>query len=86
MEHQKIKELISSYYDGELDEENKRTLKRHLEECPECRKEFEEMGKLEEAMSKMELKEPPKEIWASSAEIQSGPVIWDVIFPLFCGT
>ncbi len=63
MEHQKIKELISSYYDGELDEENKRTLKRHLEECPECRKEFEEMGKLEEAMSKMELKEPPKEIW-----------------------
>ena len=63
MEHQKIKELISSYYDGELDEENKRTLKRHLEECPECRKEFGEMGKLEEAMSKMELKEPPKEVW-----------------------
>jgi len=63
MEHQKIKELISSYYDGELDEQNKRTLQRHLDECPDCRKEFEEMGKLEEVMSKMELKKAPKEVW-----------------------
>ena len=63
MEHQKIRELISSYYDGELQEEKKRTLKKHLKECLECRKEFEEMGKLEEVMSKMELKKPPKEVW-----------------------
>lgn len=63
MGHQKIKELISFYYDGELNEEQRRTLEKHLEECAECRREFEEMGKLEEAMSKMELKKPPKEIW-----------------------
>ena len=63
MDHQKIKELISSYYDGELDEEQKKLVKSHLEECSECRKEFEEMGKFEEVMSRMALKKLPKEAW-----------------------
>ena len=63
MNHQKIKELISSYYDRELDEEQRNNVEKHLEECSECRKEFEEMGKFEEVMSKMELRKPPKEIW-----------------------
>jgi len=63
MDHQKIKELISSYYDGELDEKRKKLVEEHLEQCPECKKEFEEMGKFEEVMRKMELKKPPKEAW-----------------------
>jgi len=63
MDHKEIKELISSYYDKELDEEQRKTVEKHLEECPECRKEFEEMGKFEEVMSKMELKKPPKDVW-----------------------
>jgi len=63
MDHQKIKELISSYHDKELDEEKKKQVEEHLKECPECRREFEEMGKFEEVMSKMELKKPPREVW-----------------------
>ena len=63
MNHQKIKELISSYYDKELDEEQRNNVEKHLEECSECRKEFEEMRKFEEVMSKMELRKPPKEAW-----------------------
>ncbi len=63
MDHKKIKELISSYYDGELDEEQKKLVHSHLEVCSECRKEFEEMGKFEEVMSQMVLKKPPKEAW-----------------------
>jgi len=63
MDHKKIKELISSYYDQELDEEQRKTVEKHLEECPECSQEFEEMGKFEEVMSKMELKKPPKDVW-----------------------
>lgn len=63
MDHQRIKELISSSYDGELNEDKKKTVAKHLEECPECRKEYEEMGKFEEVMSKMGLREPPKEVW-----------------------
>ncbi len=63
MNHQKIKELISSYYDGELNPEQKKKVEKHLEDCPECRKELEEMRKFEEVMSQMELKKLPGEVW-----------------------
>lgn len=63
MDHQKIKELISSYHDRELNEEKRKQVEQHLKECPECRREFEEMGRFEEVMSKMELKKPPSEVW-----------------------
>jgi hypothetical protein len=63
MDHQKIKELISPYFEGELNEEKKKLVERHLKECSECQKEFEEMGKFEEVMGKMKFKKPPKEAW-----------------------
>ena len=63
MDHQKIKELISSFHDKELDNKQKKMLEEHLEQCTECRKEFEEMGKFEEVMGKMQLKKPRKEMW-----------------------
>lgn len=63
MDHEKIKKLISSYHDGELDAQNKSLVEDHVEQCAECRQEFEEMGKFEEVMGKMELKQPAKEVW-----------------------
>ncbi|MBN1273722.1 MAG: zf-HC2 domain-containing protein [Candidatus Aminicenantes bacterium] len=63
MDHQKIKELISSYLDGELDREQEKIVISHLKSCPECRRELEEMKKLEEIMSRIELKKPPQEMW-----------------------
>jgi predicted anti-sigma-YlaC factor YlaD len=63
MEHEELRELISSYFDGELDANQKRLLEEHLKECPECRKEFEEMARFEEVMGKMRLKQPPEEAW-----------------------
>ena len=63
MEHDKIKELISSYCDGELDAANRKMVEDHIQGCRECRGEFEEMEKFEEVMGKMELKQAPKEMW-----------------------
>lgn len=63
MEHEKIKELISSYHDGMLSEDQKNLVEEHSKECDSCRKELEEMEKFEEVMDKMELKKPPKEVW-----------------------
>jgi len=63
MDHQKIKELISSYHDGELDNREKRVVEEHLKQCAECRREHEEMGRFEEVMGKMQLKKPRKEMW-----------------------
>jgi predicted anti-sigma-YlaC factor YlaD len=70
MEHRKIKELISSYYDKELDEEQKKLVEKHLERCPECSQEFKEMGKFEEVMSKMELKNH-RRMYGGSSGLQS---------------
>jgi predicted anti-sigma-YlaC factor YlaD len=63
MDHQKIKELISSYHDGELNEKERQIVEEHMKECKECLREFEEMGKFEEVMGKMQLKKPQKETW-----------------------
>ena len=63
MDHQKIKELISSYHDRELGDNEKKMLEEHLKQCAECQREFEEMGKFEEVMGKMQLKKPQKEVW-----------------------
>ncbi|MBN1221717.1 MAG: zf-HC2 domain-containing protein [Candidatus Aminicenantes bacterium] len=63
MDHQKVKELISSYHDRELSEEQKKQVEEHLRHCDSCRREWEEMKKFEEVMNQMELKKPPKETW-----------------------
>jgi len=58
-----MKELISSYHDGELDKEQNKIVEEHLKICSECREEFERMNKFEEVMGKMELKKPSKDVW-----------------------
>jgi predicted anti-sigma-YlaC factor YlaD len=63
MDHEKLKELVSSYLDGELGQEEREIVERHLEECSECRQACQEMGELGEVMGKMTFREPPKEVW-----------------------
>lgn len=63
MDHQKMKELVSSYFSEELNEEQIKLAEEHLKECAECKEEFKGMQKFEEVMSKMELKKPSKEVW-----------------------
>jgi predicted anti-sigma-YlaC factor YlaD len=63
MDHEKIRELISPYLDGELDDQTRKTVEEHLASCRECRKECEEMEKFEEVMGQMTFKNPPKEFW-----------------------
>jgi predicted anti-sigma-YlaC factor YlaD len=63
MDHQHIKELISSYHDGGLSSEQKQSVEAHIQTCAECRKEWEDMKKLEEVMNKMELKKAKPEVW-----------------------
>lgn len=68
MDHEKLKELVSSYLDGELGQDEQALVRRHLEECPECRQVYREMNELGEVMGKMTMKEPPKEVWKMYTE------------------
>lgn len=63
MDHERIKKLLSSYGDGQLSLEEKRDVDEHLQTCAECRKELEEMKKLEEVLNKMKFKKPKPEVW-----------------------
>jgi predicted anti-sigma-YlaC factor YlaD len=63
MEHDRLKELVFSYFDGELDAARKRLVEDHIKTCPECKREFDELARFEEVMGKMELKKPPEEAW-----------------------
>jgi predicted anti-sigma-YlaC factor YlaD len=63
MEHDEIKKLISSYHEGVLNDTQKQQVEEHIASCSECRDEFDEMRSLEEVMDKMELKQPPQEMW-----------------------
>jgi len=63
MKHEEIKKLITSYLEGELGEKEKKQAESHLVSCEECQREFEDLNQLEEALNKMKLQKPSKEIW-----------------------
>jgi hypothetical protein len=63
MEHADIKKLVASYHEDVLSQDEKAQVEEHIQDCPECRKDFEETRKFEEVMGKMAFKKPPKETW-----------------------
>lgn len=42
-EHENVQELFSAYLDGEVTGREKEHVERHLRECPDCRRRFQEM-------------------------------------------
>ena len=53
------KELISLYFDKELDEKEEKELFEHLTNCPSCRKEFEELKVVMDMLGEIEEEELP---------------------------
>lgn len=52
MDHSYFKDKISAYSDGALEPQERELIRRHLEECAECRKLLEEFRLLSEAVEK----------------------------------
>ena len=46
----KIKSILPDYFDGELSHEEKEMIKIHIEQCPECKKEFDDLCGLSECI------------------------------------
>lgn len=55
--------MISGYLDGELDEEHLEELKKHLAECPACRKELERARMLKQSLDMLAIRTPEDEFW-----------------------
>ena len=63
MKHDEIKALIPPYLEGDLEPEKKDAVEAHLADCFECQQELEAFDRLEEVLSHMRLKKPPRELW-----------------------
>jgi predicted anti-sigma-YlaC factor YlaD len=68
VDHERIRELLAAYQDNELDAKRRELVEAHIQGCPECRREVNEMARLEEVMGTMTLKQPPKEAWKVYSE------------------
>jgi len=55
---------ISGRIDGELTTEQEKMLDEHLQTCPRCRKELDELLKLKEVTSNMRFTDLPDKYWA----------------------
>jgi predicted anti-sigma-YlaC factor YlaD len=54
-------ELLSGYLDGELDGEQTRMVEEHMKACKVCRKELEDLKKLDGYVRSVEVEEPSRE-------------------------
>ncbi|MCD6162107.1 MAG: zf-HC2 domain-containing protein [candidate division Zixibacteria bacterium] len=64
MNCQKANIYISGKLDGELTVEQERELDIHLDSCPFCRKEYDELLKIKEVTNDMRFSELPDRYWA----------------------
>jgi hypothetical protein len=60
---ERFRELAAGHLDRELSPAETEELRRHLEECPDCRLELERQRELKEVIDTMKLPEPPPELW-----------------------
>lgn len=63
MENDRLKELLTAYADGELDEEGRREVEKRLAESEDLRRELESMKKVKSLTSHMQLAQPEEEVW-----------------------
>lgn len=63
MENDRLKELLTAYADGELDEEGRREVEKRLAESENLRRELESLQKMKSLTSHMQLAQPEEEVW-----------------------
>lgn len=58
-----FKDLLMAYLDGELEDEKRSELEKHLSGCSQCRGEIEDFKKLKQITDEVRLAEPEDKIW-----------------------
>ena len=51
--------LLSGYVDGELSDDQRQEIETHLQECADCRRQFDELVSIKERLTMIKFKEPP---------------------------
>ena len=58
-----VKKMLIEYIDGNLSQKQNASIKKHLEECPDCKKLLQDFKKIANNAGKLEKHSPPKETW-----------------------
>lgn len=58
-----VRDQLSAYYDGELAEPLQAAVAEHLEQCAQCRAEFNGFRRLSELTAQLRTPQPPAEMW-----------------------
>ncbi|MCH7760823.1 zf-HC2 domain-containing protein [candidate division TA06 bacterium] len=72
MFHKQVKNFLSAYLDGELDEKRRRLVEEHLKGCQECSEELNTLKALDQLARSSKVPEPGEEYWKTlSGRIRS---------------
>ena len=63
MNCEQIRELLAGYQDGELDNDQRQRVEKHLEGCAECREDLAQLEKVKEVTAKVKYNDLPLEVW-----------------------
>ncbi|MDD3732140.1 MAG: zf-HC2 domain-containing protein [candidate division Zixibacteria bacterium] len=63
MLHRHITDVLDAYVDNELDNSTREQVSRHLEECPDCRNEYESALNLRDFLKAGKVPDPGEEYW-----------------------
>ena len=64
MECEEIQKLMMAYLDGEISEEERNLVEKHLAECRKCKAEFDSFTQLKEVTDKVKLADLKEDIWS----------------------
>ena len=59
--HEEVQNLLSAYLDGELTQADRQRVRIHLEDCPDCRREFDQLQELRKLTGSLEFVDPPED-------------------------
>jgi len=81
MRCEEVREILPEYTVGALKRRKARDVERHLEICPDCRRELAALKKIGEMIESVSLEKPPANIWDSIAlqiesESQEREALW----------
>jgi predicted anti-sigma-YlaC factor YlaD len=64
MKCEQIRPYLSAYLDGEIEQDKKLEIEKHLSECENCRDEYQSFAKLKEVTDRMKFADLSDQLWA----------------------
>ncbi len=79
-EHERVKELLSAYIDGELSMEEAALVEKHLRECSACTQDLETLRQTVNLVRQLPVISPPRSFTISHLMVPKRPWAWGYVY------